>query len=174
MFARSSVKAEGAGQVAMVWNLKEKMFFSGFIIRYRIKDHSVVNSHYLNYLLRSPKFKEKFVRISSGTAIFNLSQSVLEKVKVNLPSYSKQKSIASVLGALDDKIDSNKRINETLEEMVRTIFKSWFVDFDPVRAKVSGTKPAHMDAKIAALFPSLFGNDGLPIGFASKTLKMEI
>ena len=77
------------------------------------------------------------------------------------------------MGALDDKIKNNKRMNETLEEMVRAIFKSWFVDFDPVHAKAAGNAPVHMDAKIAALFPSSFGDDGLPIGWKKK-LKMEI
>ncbi len=169
MFARSSVKAAGAGQVAMVWDLKNKMIFSGFIIRYRIKDHSVVDCHYMNYLLRSPKYKEEFVRIATGTAIFNLSQSVLGNVKVALPSFTEQKAISSVLGALDDKIDNNRRMNETLEEMARTIFKSWFVDFDPVHAKAAGNAPAHMNAETATLFPSSFGDNGLPAGWkASK------
>ena len=80
-------------------------------------------------------------------------------------------AIASVLGALDDKIENNRRMNETLEEMARAIFKSWFVDFDPVHAKAAGNAPAHMDAETAALFPSSFGDDGLPIGVNSRTLK---
>ncbi len=171
MFARSSVKAAGAGQVAMVWDVKEKMIFSGFIIRYRIKDKSVVDCHYLNYLLRSPKYKEKFVRIASGTAIFNLSQSLLGNVKVDLPSYAEQKSITSVLGALDDKIENNNRMNETLEEMAYTIYKSWFVEFDPVHAKVAGKAPSHMDIKTSNLFPNSFGEDGLPVGWQYKKLE---
>ena len=69
-----------------------------------------------------------------------------------------------MLGALDDKIENNRRMNETLEEMARAIFKSWFVDFDPVHAKAAGNAPAHMDAETAALFPSSFGDDGLPMG----------
>jgi type I restriction enzyme, S subunit len=56
-------------------------------------------------------------------------------------------------------------MNETLEEMARAIFKSWFVDFDPVHAKAAGNAPAHMDAETAALFPSSFGDDGLPVGW---------
>ena len=54
-----------------------------------------------------------------------------------------------MLGALDDKIENNHKMNETLEEMARTIFKSWFVDFDPVHVKVSGNAPAHMDKETA-------------------------
>ena len=62
-------------------------------------------------------------------------------------------------------IENNRRINETLEEMARAIFKSWFMDFDPVHAKAFGNPPAHMDADTAALFPSAIGDDGLPEGW---------
>ena len=58
-----------------------------------------------------------------------------------------------MLGALDDKIDLNRRMNETLESMARAIFKSWFVEFDPVRAKVDGQRPQGMDPEAAALYP---------------------
>ena len=61
-------------------------------------------------------------------------------------------------------------MNETLEEMARAIFKSWFVDFDPVHAKAAGNAPAHMDADTAALFPSSFGDDGLPEGWVNRPL----
>jgi type I restriction enzyme S subunit len=68
-----------------------------------------------------------------------------------------QKAIAHILGTLDDKIELNRRMNETLESMARAIFKSWFVDFDPVRAKMDGRQPVGMDAETAALFPSRLG-----------------
>ena len=84
-----------------------------------------------------------------------------------------QESIVNVLGALDDKIENNRRMNETLEEMARAIFKSWFVDFDPVHAKAAGNAPAHMDAETAALFPSSFGDDGLPVGWANQNLAIS-
>src|ERR1019366_1234863 len=64
-------------------------------------------------------------------------------------------------GALDDKIDLNRRMNETLETTVRAIFKSWFVDFDPARAKAEGRQPAGMDAETAALFPNSFEKSAL-------------
>ena len=90
--------------------------------------------------------------------------------KFPCPSINEQKSIASVLGVLDDKIENNRRMNETLEEMARAIFKSWFVDFDPVHAKVAGNAPVHMDAETAALFPNSFADDGLPIGWTKKII----
>lgn len=75
---------------------------------------------------------------------------------VPVPPIHEQRAIASVLGSLDDKIELNRRMNETLEAMARALFKSWFVDFDPVRAKMEGRAPAGMDAETAALFPDSF------------------
>ena len=72
-----------------------------------------------------------------------------------------QKSIVSVLGALDDKIEVNRRMNATLEAMARALFQSWFVDFDPVRAKSEGRQPEGMDADTAALFPAEFEDSEL-------------
>ena len=70
-----------------------------------------------------------------------------------LPPLPEQKAIAAVLGALDDKIELNRRMNATLEAMARALFQSWFVDFDPVRAKLEGRPPAGLDEATAALFP---------------------
>jgi type I restriction enzyme S subunit len=80
---------------------------------------------------------------------------------VTLPPIQEQQSIAHILGILDDKIELNRRMNETLEAMARAIFKSWFVDFDPVHAKMNGRKPEGMDAVTAKLFPNSFENSEL-------------
>lgn len=74
-------------------------------------------------------------------------------LELPLPPLAEQKAIAAVLGALDDKIELNRRMNATLEAMARALFQSWFVDFDPVRAKLDGRKPVGLDAATAALFP---------------------
>ena len=75
---------------------------------------------------------------------------------LRLPPLPEQQAIANVLGTLDDKIDLNRRMNETLEAMARALFGSWFVDFGPVHAKAEGRRPAGMDATTADLFPSSF------------------
>src|SRR5258708_16722178 len=75
------------------------------------------------------------------------------RMHITLPSVREQRSIAHILGTIDDKIELNRRMNETLEAMARALFKSWFVDFDPVRAKAEGRQPSGMDAETAALFP---------------------
>lgn len=89
---------------------------------------------FLFYLLSTIDFNT----ISSGTALPYLKISDLEQIEVKIPPISEQRAIAHILGTLDDKIELNRRMNETLEQMARAIFKSWFVDFEPVRAKMSG------------------------------------
>ena len=72
------------------------------------------------------------------------------------PARKARPAIAAILGALDDKIDCNRLMNETLEAMARALFQSWFVDFDPVHAKAAGRQPFGMPADVAALFPDRF------------------
>ena len=173
LFARSSVKASGAGQVAMVGPCKRNAVFSGFIIRFRVNATDRVAPEYLNYLLRSPIYRELLTRIGCGTTITNLSQDTLAGLPIPLPPLAEQKAIAAVLGALDDKIELNRRMNATLEAMARALFQSWFVDFDPVRAKLDGRPPAALDPTTAALFPDSFDETELghvPHGWEVKTL----
>src|SRR5882672_3761222 len=87
-------------------------------------------------------------------ATFNLRD--LARLPIPLPPKGEREMVTHILGSLDDKIELNRRMNETLEAMARAIFKSWFVDFDPVRAKAAGRQPFGMNADTAALFPSSF------------------
>jgi type I restriction enzyme S subunit len=104
------------------------------------------------YFLKHIDFKPH----NSGSAQPSLNRNFLHPLPVIVPPLPEQRAIASILGALDDKIELNFRMNETLEELARTLFKSWFVDFDPVKAKAEGRQPVGMDAETAALFPSRF------------------
>jgi type I restriction enzyme S subunit len=83
------------------------------------------------------------------------------RMYIALPPIDQQRAIAQVLGTLDDKIELNRRMNDTLEAIARAIFKFWFVDFDPVRAKAEGRQPPGMDAPTAALFPDRFEDSEL-------------
>jgi len=85
----------------------------------------------------------------------------IQSLEIPIPPLPEQRAIAHILGSLDDKIELNRRMNETLEAMARALFKSWFVDFDPVRAKAEGRQPSGMDAETAKLFPSEFEDSGL-------------
>ena len=98
---------------------------------------------------------------ATGSTFPSISASQLAAIPYPNFGEAAQYAIAYILGTLDDKIKLNRQMNETLEAMVRAIFKSWFVDFDPVRAKMEGRQPAGMDAETAALFPSAFQNSPL-------------
>ena len=128
------------------------------------------NYDFLYYVLSQKKYVEQIFTSADGSAQANVSGGQIEAFKIPLPPLAEQIAIASVLGTLDDKIENNRRMNETLEEMARAIFKSWFVDFDPVHAKAAGNTPAHMDAETTVLFPNSFDDDGLPVGWINKTL----
>lgn len=93
-------------------------------------------------------------KMNSDSAVPGLNRDNAHQRIICVPDLKEQKAIAAVLGALDDKIELNRRMNATLESMARALFKSWFVDFDPVRAKMEGKQPFGMDAATAALFPS--------------------
>ncbi len=93
---------------------------------------------------------------------------------IPLPPLEERNTIAHVLGTLDNKIELNRRMNATLEAMARALFRSWFVDFDPVRAKAEGREPAGMDAATAALFPNEFEESELgeiPKGWSVGSLR---
>ncbi len=104
-------------------------------------------------------------------ATLNLKE--VAKLPIVMPPLKERQAITAVLSALDDKIEQNRRTIETLESMARTIFKSWFVDFDPVRAKAQRRQPAGMNAETAALFPATFQGSSLgelPRGWRIATI----
>jgi len=138
----------------------------------RLRSNEHIDQQFLYYLLSAEHYQNFIVSTAQGSASqASIKLKDIFAYQALIPPLSEQKAIASVLGALDDKIENNRRMNETLEEMARAIFKSWFVDFDPVHAKAAGAVPAHMDADTAALFPSSFGDDGLPAGWGIKKLE---
>jgi type I restriction enzyme, S subunit len=93
---------------------------------------------------------------ATGSTFPNVSRDQIQEIECSVPTLAEQRAIASVLEALDDKIELNRRMNATLEAMARALFQSWFVDFDPVRVKLDGRQPAGLDPGIAALFPAFF------------------
>ncbi|MDE0259701.1 MAG: restriction endonuclease subunit S [Gammaproteobacteria bacterium] len=111
-----------------------------------------VTGAYLVYALKAPPVQHQFHAYANGVTRFGLRKADIGLVEVPLPSLPEQRAIAHVLGTLDDKIELNRRMNETLEAMARALFKSWFVDFDPVRAKMEGRDTGLPD-DIADLFP---------------------
>lgn len=107
------------------------------------------------------KIAQDLKEFSVGSATKFLTKQILNTYEINLPSFSDQENIADVLWSLEIKIELNQRMNKTLETIAQMLFKSWFVDFDPVKAKAEGRKPESMDDATAALFPSNFTESSL-------------
>ena len=114
-----------------------------------------------------------FGQLAEGTALPYLTVKDLSNLSLHLPPLPTQRTIAHILSTFDDKIELNRQMNETLEAIARAIFKSWFVNFDPVQVKMEGRKPDCMDSETAALFPSAFQDSALekiPKGWEVGTL----
>ena len=138
------------------------------VITLRGKSGELDNT-FLKYLMLSTNVQNQLIARSTGTTVKGIKQAELREVELTYPEYSIQRRIADILGTLDDKIELNRRMNETLEAMARRLFKSWFVDFDPVRAKATLRKKhpkwtnarlsrealPKLDPKIAELFPDV-------------------
>ena len=152
LFARQSLVLEGAGQCSIFMGDLEPVTFESHIIRVRL-DKKKSNPLFFFYYFRSEHGRNAIRRIvEQGAGAAGVRASDLSDIPViNLP-LEDQRRIADVLGTLDDKIELNLRMAATLEEMARALFKSWFVDFDPVRAKAEG-RPTGLPPDIDALFP---------------------
>ena len=119
----------------------------------RIEPNERIHARFLKFLLEAPYYQRRMEDDSDGTTIKHIYITRVDKMQVAIPPFDEQRTIAHMLGTLDDKIELNRRMNETLEAMARTLFKSWFVDFDPVRAKAEGRDPG-LPKPLADLFPA--------------------
>lgn len=138
-------------------------------------DPKRLDPRYLRYCLVSPNIQARMLSwAGSGGTRNALTKGMIESFEILAPEkVGEQHAIAGILGALDDKVELNRRMNETLEAIAQAIFKSWFVDFDPVRARMAGRQPYGMDAATAALFPDrlvLSERGGIPEGWEAKSL----
>jgi type I restriction enzyme, S subunit len=120
-------------------------------------DRRRVNPRFLLYAFLGPEFQQTVrERTIAGSTVERILLTELGKYPIRIPPLPEQTSVASLLGALDDKIDLNNRMVRTLEAMARALFRSWFMDFDPIVAKAAGQKPTTMGDDIAGLFPVRF------------------
>jgi type I restriction enzyme S subunit len=163
----------------------------------------ILDNTYLKFALQSEPIQEQLHGRASGSTVTGIKQSELRKLQLTFPSLEEQRRVAAILGSLNDKIAISRRINQTLEAMAQAIFKSWFVDFDPVKAKIaaiaegrdplraamsaiSGKAEDGLDAlppekyeklaATAALFPDEMeasGIEGIPKGWKNSTLGEE-
>ncbi|WP_288338450.1 restriction endonuclease subunit S [uncultured Sphingomonas sp.] len=125
------------------------------------------NALFIYYLISSSV--DYLERVSVGSTFKELPGGVFRELIFDLPHPDTQRSIANLLGSLDDKIELNRQMAATLEDMARALFNSWFVDFDPVHAKAEG-RDTGLPADIASLFPNNFDDEGLPSGWKSGSL----
>jgi type I restriction enzyme, S subunit len=128
---------------------------------------------FLRWLVRSPAWWQQVRKFINVGAVFDsLKCADIPEFELPIPSITEQRAIAHILGTLDDKIELNRRMSETLEAMARALFKSWFVDFDPVRAKAEGRETG-LPKHVSDLFPSHLGDSEIgeiPEGWAIGTL----
>ena len=136
------------GTVGAISQLAKPMAFNQSCYGIGAKSEYVTND-FLYYLIRYSINKLK--RMAHGAVFDTVTRETFQQINVKLPPLPQQRTIAHVLGTLDDKIELNRRMNETLEAMARALFKSWFVDFDPVRAKMQGRDPS-LPQHLADLF----------------------
>ena len=147
--------------------------FNGFCKRLRPKPDSDLLPEYVGYYLRSPKFRQAMLALSTMSTRASLNSEMIGRLEISFPSRHVQSQISEILKSLDDRIALLRETNVTLEAIAQALFKSWFVDFDPVRAKMEGRLPEGMDETTAALFPDGLEESELgtvPIGWAVGVL----
>ena len=175
LFARRSLVAEGAGKCCAVLNVDEPTTFESSIIRAR-PDPTRADYLYLYYFFNSALGLYHLDTIRRQVAVAGITGSDLTNLDIPVPPLLDQRAIAHILGTLDDKIELNRRMNETLEAMARALFKSWFVDFDPVRAKMEG-RDTGLPKHLADLFPDRLVDSELgeiPEGWEVSEIGKEI
>lgn len=132
-----------------------------------------IEPRYLYACVFDKSFTDFLVKREKGAAYPAVLPEDIASAVIHLPPLPEQRAIASILGSLDDKIELNRQMNRTLEAIAQALFKSWFVDFDPVWAKKEGRQPFGMDADTAALFPDDFEESELgliPAGWSVTTV----
>ena len=143
------------------------------LVLLRATDPNKITPKYLRWATRGREWWNEVGRYINVGAVFeSLRCADIPEFAIPVPSAAEQKAISHILGTLDDKIELNRKTNETLEAMAKALFKSWFVDFDPVRAKVEG-RPTGLPAEISDLFPDSFEDSELgeiPSGWEVKAL----
>ena len=141
------------------------------IIRMRPRDESI-HGPFIRYILEGPDFQRQAEMVGVGSVIRHFGPTHLRQMSLRVPPLAEQRAIAHILGTLDNKIELNRRMNVTLEEMARALFKDWFVDFGPVRAKMEGREP-YLPTEVWSMFPDRLVDSELgriPAGWEVKTV----
>ena len=182
---RNSVVVRGdvifthAGNIGQVAYIPETSKYSRYVISqrqfYARCDKNKIVPQFLAYFFHTPEGRHKLLSNASQVGVPSIARpsTHLKAIELNVPPVEYQRSVCDVISALDDRITLLRETNATLEAIAQAIFKSWFVDFEPVRAKLEGRAPEGMDEATAALFPDSFEESELgqvPKGWRVGTL----
>ncbi len=170
-----TTKGNSTGRTSFVTARLPSFVYSPHLSYWRSNDSKRLCGGFLRYWSRGVEFQSQLSGMKASTDMAPyLSLTDQRRLTITLPPIAEQEAIASILGAVDDKIELNRRMNATLEAMTRALFQSWFVDFNPVRAKLDGRGPAGLDAETAALFPAAFEESELgklPVGWQNTSVE---
>ncbi|WP_338920758.1 restriction endonuclease subunit S [Pseudomonas silesiensis] len=172
LFGRTSLTLEGIGDCALLCQPRDTPIFESNLFRVRF-DRSKADPRFFYYFFKSPQGKELIQSIAKQTAATSITATDLIGLDVPCPDLAEQHKVSGFLHALDDRITLLRETSATLEAIAQALFKSWFVDFDPVRAKAEGLEPEGLDMATAALFPDSFEESELglvPRGWLASTL----
>ena len=142
------------------------------MVSLRVNEH--INNLYLLAAIRSPQVQNQIQQMQVGTMIPHFKKGDFEKLLIPMRDMPTQKAIGKIYFELSQKIDLNERTSKTLEDIAQTIFRSWFIDFDPVKSKMAGEMPVGMETATAALFPDSMEESELgliPKGWQVKTIQ---
>jgi type I restriction enzyme, S subunit len=162
LFARRGVQA--TGHIGCIREAEDGFICGTGAIRLRLAAGNTISADFISHVLANPASIAWFKFHAIGATMPNLNETIIRSFPFKLPPFGEQKAIALILSAFDDKIDLNRRMNETLEAMARAIFKDWFVDFGPTRAKMEGGAP-YLGPEIWSLFPDRLDDEGNPEGW---------
>lgn len=129
-FTASSETPDEVAMSSVLLDEVENLTFNGFCKRFRLNDFNTLLPEYARYLFRDISFRREVYQLATGDIRFNISQESLANIEIEIPDTATQKEIAQILSSLDDKIELNLQMNQTLEAMAQAIFKEWFVNFN--------------------------------------------
>src|SRR5260370_30200777 len=165
------------GRFAFVRIDTPQFVYSPQLCFWRSLNQDLIDSRFLYYWMHGREFYIQVKGVAGPTDMAGyVSLTDQRRMQITLPDIGEQRAIACILGTLDDRIDVNVRVNETLDSMARALFRSWFLDFDPVRAKVGGRLPA-LAKEFGGLFPDEFDEsdaEDCPKGWSFTTLPVLV
>jgi type I restriction enzyme S subunit len=164
-----TTKGNSTGRVGRIRIMEAGAVYSPHLSYWRSRSPAHIDQAFLYYWAASKEFRRQLAGMAHSTDMAPyLSLRDQARLEISLPEISRQAAVGAILSALDDKIELNRRMNETLEASARALFRDWFVDFGPTRAKAEGS-PAYLAPDLWSLFPDRLDDD-VPAGWRIGSL----